>query len=229
MQKKMIRSCAQIFTCVLTLFCSSCGVAASQDWNRQASSISVQELQADIEELKYQANHVKVDMGILEEKVNNQDRSTVSLQKKILDGGQLHQQVMKGTLQDLEKKLGNLEKVQEGFLADLRSLKEHFHDVNNTLAQYKTKINELVVSFSDQSEWTEKNVKALKGAMESMVTLVQRDSSNTGVAYYTVRSGDSLDKISRMYKTNVESIKQMNDLTSDLIVVGQELKVPNSR
>ncbi|MBA2876035.1 C40 family peptidase [Thermaerobacillus caldiproteolyticus] len=42
---------------------------------------------------------------------------------------------------------------------------------------------------------------------------------------YTVQKGDSLWKISKKYSTTVETLKQMNHLTSDLIFPGQILKV----
>ena len=43
---------------------------------------------------------------------------------------------------------------------------------------------------------------------------------------HKVRPGDSLEKIARLYKTSVERIKKANGLEQDLIVVGQELRIP---
>ncbi|MCM3570700.1 LysM peptidoglycan-binding domain-containing protein [Neobacillus mesonae] len=45
---------------------------------------------------------------------------------------------------------------------------------------------------------------------------------------YTVKSGDSLSVIAKVYRTTVEDIKTVNHLTSDLIKVGQVLKIPNA-
>ncbi len=44
---------------------------------------------------------------------------------------------------------------------------------------------------------------------------------------YAVQKGDSLSKISRSYGVSVNSIKQRNDLKSDVISVGQKLVIPN--
>ncbi len=54
----------------------------------------------------------------------------------------------------------------------------------------------------------------------------QPGGGGTGVQEYTVRAGDSLWLIARRYGTTVEAIKSLNGLTSDLINVGQVLKLP---
>lgn len=45
---------------------------------------------------------------------------------------------------------------------------------------------------------------------------------------YKVVSGDSLSKIANKYNTTVELLKKSNSLSSDLIRIGQKLKVPNA-
>lgn len=43
---------------------------------------------------------------------------------------------------------------------------------------------------------------------------------------YTVKSGDTLSRISQKYKVTVTALKRKNNLKSDLIRVGQKLKIP---
>ena len=45
---------------------------------------------------------------------------------------------------------------------------------------------------------------------------------------YTVQRGDSLWSIANTYKTTVEKIKELNNLTSDSLTIGQKLLIPKS-
>ena len=49
--------------------------------------------------------------------------------------------------------------------------------------------------------------------------------TETGITY-TVKSGDSLYSIARKYNTTVDAIKSLNNLSSNLLSIGQALKIP---
>ncbi len=51
----------------------------------------------------------------------------------------------------------------------------------------------------------------------------QNDTNNI----YIVKSGDSLYKIANMYGISVDELKQANNLTSNLLSIGQTLIIPN--
>lgn len=48
----------------------------------------------------------------------------------------------------------------------------------------------------------------------------------TGYNYYTVVKGDSLYQIAKKYNTTADNLKKLNNLTSNLLSIGQQLKVP---
>ncbi len=59
-----------------------------------------------------------------------------------------------------------------------------------------------------------------------VLTLPTKSLENT--FDYVVQSGDTLYAIARRYNTTVDSIKQVNNLTSNTLTIGQVLKIPTS-
>ncbi|WP_394370858.1 glucosaminidase domain-containing protein [Winogradskyella alexanderae] len=50
---------------------------------------------------------------------------------------------------------------------------------------------------------------------------------NSGISFHIVEKGDTLYSLSKRYNTTVEAIKEMNNLNSNDLAIGQELKIPN--
>jgi membrane-bound lytic murein transglycosylase D len=51
-------------------------------------------------------------------------------------------------------------------------------------------------------------------------------ANSSGARDHYVAPGDSLWKISRLYKVPVESIKQANGMTNDTVILGKKLIIP---
>jgi LysM repeat protein len=54
-------------------------------------------------------------------------------------------------------------------------------------------------------------------------------ATDSRITSYTVVSGDSLSVITKRFNTTVDQVKQANQLTSDVIRVGQVLTIPTGR
>ena len=54
-------------------------------------------------------------------------------------------------------------------------------------------------------------------------------SASKAQGRYVVKSGDTLSRIARAHKTTVQALKAANGLTSDRVVAGQTLKMPEAR
>ena len=59
-------------------------------------------------------------------------------------------------------------------------------------------------------------------------TAPSQPTNSTSTITYTVKSGDTLSRIAVQYGTTVSAIKTLNNLRSDLIYVGQKLKVTST-
>lgn len=53
----------------------------------------------------------------------------------------------------------------------------------------------------------------------------QQNQHKPYITIYFVRGGDSLWKIAKKYKTTVDALKECNNLTSDLLKIGQQIKI----
>ncbi len=69
---------------------------------------------------------------------------------------------------------------------------------------------------------------ALYEAYQGILENVPSQKPENGTITYLVQPGDTLWAISRKYNTTVDAIKSLNNLTGNLIDVGQILKIPKS-
>ena len=75
-----------------------------------------------------------------------------------------------------------------------------------------------------------KNLNGLSGSELSVGQVLRIPSAETAPApyfEYTVRSRDTLWQLARKYGTTVAAIKSLNGLTSDILNIGQVLRIPN--
>ena len=70
------------------------------------------------------------------------------------------------------------------------------------------------------------NLKSNLLSINQQLIIPKSSSGGNATINYTVKSGDSLWKIARLYNTSVSIIRDLNNLTSDLLRVGQVLKLP---
>lgn len=73
-----------------------------------------------------------------------------------------------------------------------------------------------------------KNYNNLTSNLLSIGQILKIPSKNSSSQItYTVKKGDSLWVIANKYNTSVSEIKSINNLTSNLLSIGQKLKIPN--
>ena len=92
--------------------------------------------------------------------------------------------------------------------------------------------NQAVVAFQQLRQLTPDGIvgaatwQALYDVFQDIQGSIPSPSPDTGYFEYTVRSGDTLWVLAQRYGTTVDAIKSLNGLTSNILNIGQVLKIP---
>ena len=88
-------------------------------------------------------------------------------------------------------------------------------------------------SIANKFNMTVSELKNLNNLTNNLLSIGQvlkiKDSSNNGKTTYTVQKGDSLWVIANKYGITIEELKSYNNLTSNLLSIGQVLKIPQGK
>ena len=167
--------------------------------NNRQQDIALEELRVEVADLKHALHASEVEMHILEEKLETTNQTN--------DLGE--------TLSSIQRKISLIERNQDKLAGEIKSLTAHANQTTNSLSQYRDQIRELDHRFED--------LKGLKNTLSS----ISKSIGDTKTTSYKVKAGDSLEKIAKRHHVSVETLKQINHLQSDRIIVGQELALPN--
>ena len=88
-------------------------------------------------------------------------------------------------------------------------------------------------SIANKFNMTVSELKNLNNLTNNLLSIGQvlkiKDSSSNGETTYTVQKGDSLWIIANKYGITTEELKSYNNLTSNLLSIGQQLKIPQGK
>ena len=88
-------------------------------------------------------------------------------------------------------------------------------------------------SIANKFNMTVSELKNLNNLTNNLLSIGQvlkiKDSSNNGKTTYTVQKGDSFWVIANKYGITTEELKSYNNLTSNLLSIGQVLKIPQGK
>lgn len=180
--------------------------------------LTLHEVQTNLDDLKHDINCFQTELQILDGRIKYYENTLSSLKHQDLEKQQAKIDQILIQLQSLEKKWLSLEKSQKEGSSELAALSLHANETIAALSQFKNRIGEMEEEIETQNQQFEQ-LNKLKGEIEMLPKLKD-------FKLYRVRPGDSLEKIARLHKTAVDKIKKLNGLDQDLIVVGQQLKIP---
>ena len=84
------------------------------------------------------------------------------------------------------------------------------------------------ITVSELIDYNNLSSDSLSIGQQILVPIIMLDTSNPNYITYTVKAGDSLYKIANTYGISVNEIKNLNNLNTNLLNVGQVLRIPSS-
>ena len=98
---------------------------------------------------------------------------------------------------------------------------------------YTVQFGDTLYKISKMYNTTVEDLMELNGLTSNVLSVGQvlkvSGESNKIPSEYIVKAGDSLYKIAKEFGVSVDELKSVNNLTSNVILIGQVLKIPNSR
>lgn len=94
---------------------------------------------------------------------------------------------------------------------------------------YVVKSGDSLYSIARQYNTTVDELKTINNLSTDILSIGQKlliPTTSSPKKIYTVKSGDSLWKISREFGTTVSELRKLNNLTSDILSIGQQLIIP---
>lgn len=130
------------------------------------------------------------------------------------------------TTVDEIKKLNNLKSDNLSIGMELK-IKEEPSSTN--YIDYVVKSGDNLYSIAKKYNTTIDEIKKLNGLTSGLLNIgmtLKIPIQIGNYINYTVKSGDNLYSIAKKYNTTVDEIKKLNGLTSNLLSIGMELKIP---
>jgi len=187
------------------------------------NNTDMDELRLELDDLKHALHSTQVELGLLDERLKKQNTAIAGVKGQSVGKEASSLSLLSTTVSNLEKKVSQLEKTLDKAAADLRTL-------SNSVTQTLTKINTLETNLSHHDKRLDEVTK-LKGTLTSISKAINQrpspEASSESTKSYFVKAGDSLEKIARMSKVPVDTIRKMNNLSNDKIIIGQELRLPD--
>ena len=196
-------------------------IKTSHHDERYQWELTIHEVQTNLDDLRHDTNCFETEIQILDGRIKCFENALASLKSQEIERQQSKIDQISHQLLTLERKWSAFEKKQDASKDGMEHLSVHAKETTMALSQFKTRIEEIEAEVLSQSRRLEALAK-LKGNIETLTKALKVD----GQKIYKVRAGDSLEKIAKAHKTDVATLKQLNHLNQDLIVVDQELRVP---
>lgn len=159
-----------------------------------------------------------------------EQESTQSKNSYIVQKGDSLYQISKkyNTTVDELKKINNLN-TNSLSIGQILNLPIKEKEENKNTITYTVQKGDSLYQIGNKYNITVNKLKELNNLSSNLLSIgqiIKIPVSNDEYIIYAVKKGDSLYQIAKLYNTTINEIKSLNNLTSNLLNVGQELKIP---
>lgn len=180
--------------------------------------------------LEHRISNLETENSYLKQKIVNQETTLDSLRDEMSALIRATKELTEKSSSSSETKIAQIEKNVEKLIADMKQFKNHSNDTADALTGHQKSLKEFEETFTLQKKQLKEFEEALKSLAKAMSTGIpskpEECVATKGKNTYRVRSGDSLGKIAINFKKSVTTLREANQLRSDVIVPGQELVIP---
>lgn len=172
----------------------------------------------------HRVRNCEIELEMLKNSISTQEQSREALEKEVSSLLKATRDSVRDAREGTSHKQSQMEKALEKLVHDCKQLKAHSNELSST-------VNELTQSLQNIKETTKQQGQAIRELEQAMraITLAiggkSASKSSGKTISYTVKSGDSLEKIARAHGMTVNELRELNDLKQSTIRPGQELRV----
>lgn len=116
-------------------------------------------------------------------------------------------------------------------IGDVLKIPQEETSNGNLQNTYTVKVGDSLYQIAQRYGTTVDELKRLNNLTSNTLSIGQQliiPSTSPSVNYYTVQRGDSLYSIAKKFGTTVDKLKAANNMSSNLISIGQELVIPTN-
>jgi LysM repeat protein len=176
--------------------------------------------------LAHRLNACETEVEMLKNSISTQEQAREALEKEVSGLLKATRDSLADSREGSSQRQKTFDATLEKFTQDLKQLKSHSNELSATLNDLAKTVQGIKESERIQGQ----AIKELEQAMRALTLALGgkstgKPSTDGKSTSYTVKSGDSLEKIARAHGLTLSEIKELNSLKSATIRPGQELTV----
>jgi LysM repeat protein len=173
-------------------------------------------------QLQNQVQNHEAELRTFEDRFQNQEEIVDSLRKQTQEAIRNIHEAQNNQRKLWEAKWANQENATKEMALGLKS---YASDSAAILEEYRKRILELEKIIEIQNRNIENLQVSLRSFLAAFHSKEAEPVSASSPQLYSVKAGDSLEKIARAHKTSIKKLKELNQLTGDHIIIGQKLRL----